>query len=404
MSERRRILHIAWTFGGSQEGISRAVTELARLQAPTAEVTVLCARSGAPPRGVRVEIVRIGPVLRRFPFALAFALASRAAAMRLGPFDLIHAHVPTLAPTDVMTVHLFPPRRLVRLTRDTLRRAGHPVPPVVARRFRSVALLDRTYRLGLGRAGRVVAVSGRLTDTLVQDFGLDRSRLAVVPPGIIRPPSQVPVVPRPRGAPRVMLFVGHQFVTKGLGSLIDAMARLGDASPHLVVVGEGSEGSYDAMRAHAARRGVAAKIRFDGLQASIWGHLRMADAMIYPSFFDTFGLAVGEALADGCPVIATRAAGIADVLPASPALRLVERAEDVDSLCAAIRDMPVRRDVEDAARAAVAPLTWEAHARATEAVYAALPGSAAGRTRWPVRWPAIPATNRSTRAGGGSWP
>ncbi|MGB0905040.1 MAG: glycosyltransferase, partial [Mangrovicoccus sp.] len=109
--------------------------------------------------------------------------------------------------------------------------------------------------------------------------------------------------------------------------------------------------------------------RFDGPQPQVWSHLAMADLLIYPTFFDTFGLIIGEALAAGCPVITSRAAGITDLLPQTPALHLVDRAEDVDGLTQALRTLPSGPEISAAARQAVTDLSWNAHLDGVEEVY-----------------------------------
>ncbi len=370
MAERKaRIAHVTWTFGGTQEGISRSVTELARDQARWGDVTVICARAEAGPENVRIVPVDLNILERRLPFSLGFAAASRRALRRAGPFDIVHAHVPTLFRADVATVHLFPPRRLIAMVRDTLSRTNQPLPDDVRKRLRFVGLTDWTYRRNMGPPTRLIAVSDRVADALASEYALERSSITTVPLGISAPPGPAASVKRPQGARRVALFVGHQYVTKGLGFVIDALAGLGADAPHLVVIGEGSEGSRRAMEDYARTRGVAHLIRFDGVQPSVWDYYAMADFLIYPTFFDTFGLVIGEALASGCPVITTKAAGISDLLQSSPALRIMDHADDVAALMDAIQALAPKTEVRETAIAGVASLICEKHSKAVANIY-----------------------------------
>lgn len=371
-SRRPRIAHVTWTYGGTQEGISRSVTELVRDQRSWADVAVLAARVEDDEQGVQVVPVALDVLDRRLPFALGFARASARTLRRLGPFDMVHAHVPTLARPDVATVHLFPPRKLIALVRETMRRTGQDLPTAMARRFRLVGLTSWTYARNIGGNTALIAVSPRVAAALVDEYGLDPRAAHTIPLGITPPDTRVRPGLRPDTPRRVALFVGHQFVTKGLGFAIDALVRLGDAAPYLVVIGEGSEGSLTAMRDYATARGLSGQIRFDGVQRNVGDYYAMADMLIYPTFFDTFGLVIGEALAAGLPVVTTRAAGITDLLDASPALQLVDTADDVAGLACAIGAIPARGLVSKTSRDMVSGLTWAAHGKAVRELYRAV--------------------------------
>jgi glycosyltransferase involved in cell wall biosynthesis len=129
-----------------------------------------------------------------------------------------------------------------------------------------------------------------------------------------------------------VLFVSSLWPYKNCHGLLRAWAairpELGDRQ--LVIVGPGRDEKYLAqLRALAAELGIGADLVFTGgvpLEQTV-SFYRAADAFVYPSLNETFGLPILEAMACGCPVVTSsvsampETAGGAAVLadPAEPA-------------------------------------------------------------------------------------
>ena len=102
----------------------------------------------------------------------------------------------------------------------------------------------------------------------------------------------------------MLLSVGTLDATvKRMDALVDAVASLGDARPHLVMLGERTS-ETPALAAHARAR------LADGVTLATWPHERMAEAYAAADAFallsprEGFGLAYLEALAAGLPCVA----------------------------------------------------------------------------------------------------
>jgi glycosyltransferase involved in cell wall biosynthesis len=95
------------------------------------------------------------------------------------------------------------------------------------------------------------------------------------------------------------------FERKGLGLLLQALAEL--ASPQrqqlrILVIG-GHAGEIAEFEALAARLGLAACVRFVGMQKDVRRHLWVCDVFAFPSTYEIFSLAVIQAAAAGLPVL-----------------------------------------------------------------------------------------------------
>ena len=261
------------------------------------------------------------------------------------------------------------------------------VAPAIARhgdRLRLLALVHHPLWLetGLGAAqadalrtleqealGRMrgVLVPSRRTARDVAALGVPEARIAVVPPGTDPAP---PARGSGDGVP-MLLSVAIVTPRKGHGTLLTALAALGDLPWRLTLIG-----SLDRDPAHAGT--VRAMVRHAGLEervalcgevdeAALAAAYARADLFVQASHHEGFGMAVAEALAHGLPVVAT-AVGAAPELVGGSAGLLVPPG-DAPALAGALRrvlaDAALRRRLSAGARAAAAALpTWEATARA----------------------------------------
>lgn len=170
-----------------------------------------------------------------------------------------------------------------------------------------------------------------------------------------------------------VLFVSSLWPYKNCEGLLrawaQARAELGDRQ--LVVVGPGRDQRYlGELHSLVAELGIAEDVVFTGgveLDETVRFY-QAADVFVYPSFNETFGLPILEAMACGCPVVTSdvsampETAGGAAVLcdpaePASIARAIVAATGSAGSL---LREQGLRR---------AGQFTWSATAAATLDVY-----------------------------------
>jgi glycosyltransferase involved in cell wall biosynthesis len=104
-----------------------------------------------------------------------------------------------------------------------------------------------------------------------------------------------------------LLFLGRIHPKKGCDLLIRAWAEIEKTDMDLVMAGPDQVGWAKTLRALAEELGVGQRIHWPGLLTgdAKWGAFRAAEAFVLPSHQDSFGVAVGEALACGAPVLMT---------------------------------------------------------------------------------------------------
>ncbi len=138
----------------------------------------------------------------------------------------------------------------------------------------------------------------------------------------------------PDGALR-LLFVGRLTAIKGVRVLLEAFAAAREGRPGLTLtlVGDGDDRAH--LEALAAPLGPAVAFLGYRSQAGVAEALARADALVLPSFAEGLPVVLMEALAARRPVIATRVAGVGELVEDGVSGLLVH-AGDAEGLAAAI--------------------------------------------------------------------
>jgi glycosyltransferase involved in cell wall biosynthesis len=184
----------------------------------------------------------------------------------------------------------------------------------------SVAPLTRAYRLlsyprTVKVADSIIINSQSLRTEVLKHLPADPEKLRLIPEAVdhdLFKPGDADAARahvRSHGVTKpFILFVSSLWPYKNCDGLLRAFAHaraaLGDRQ--LVVVGPGRDEKYSAsLPALAAELGIADDVLFlGGVPLSETVHFyRAADAFVYASFNETFGLPILEAMACGCPVV-----------------------------------------------------------------------------------------------------
>ena len=172
--------------------------------------------------------------------------------------------------------------------------------------------------------------------------------------------------PRTDPDPPRLLFAGRHEPQKGLDVLLDAVAILRrdrGAGFRVLIAGQGSQTPALRERSHAF--GLDGVVSFGGAlpRGDLVRAYREATALVLPSRFEGFPIAILEAWAAGLPVIATPVGGIPDLC--GPENAVLVPPEDPRSLATAIAtlldDSALRRRLGEAGQRLVRErYTWDA--------------------------------------------
>jgi UDP-glucose:(heptosyl)LPS alpha-1,3-glucosyltransferase len=319
-------------------------------------------------RGEPTELTvhRIGTVwLPRTPAFIRFAVAAAPLARRQGA-DLVMSFA-RVTNADVLrsggSAHVSYLRAVARWRGGASALRMRLVP------YHQIQIIVERLGFTSPKLRAALAVSELVRRDLVEQFKLPTAKVTTIYNGVdaqrfhpepgsaapnrIRAQSRIPL-----GA-ALVLFVGNGFARKGLGFLIDALAKLKSA-PYLMVIG--SDGAAPSFRRRAQRRGIADRVIFSGQQPVVAEFFNAADVLALPSLFEPFGNVALEAMACGRPALLSAQCGVAELLPDELRAYVVGNPADPAEIANKLeRLLRKANELRPIARAAASQLTWEKH-------------------------------------------
>jgi glycosyltransferase involved in cell wall biosynthesis len=219
---------------------------------------------------------------------------------------------------------------------------------------------------------RILTVSESSYRDIITDFGVDPSRIQVIPLGVdaeFVPPS----LPRVPG--RIVAMASADAPMKGIATLLEAFAKLRtERDLELLLVTKPQPGGRTERLVEKLAIGDSVKFVSGISQTDLVAVMGSAELACVPSLYEGFSLPTAELMACETPLVVSRAGAIPEVVgPDGLCADLVEPG-NVDELKAAIENLlddPVRRArMGKAGRERVLDtFSWHAVAVATAAAY-----------------------------------
>jgi glycosyltransferase involved in cell wall biosynthesis len=217
--------------------------------------------------------------------------------------------------------------------------------------FRDRMIFRVAVPYAVRHAARVLAVSERTKQDLVDLYRVDPGHVSVIPHGV-----DPAFGPGAGAADSYLLFVGAVERRKNPLAAAAAASELG---MRLVVVGPGR----DLALVHALRR-QGADVRGYVPKDELADLYRGASALVLPSRYEGFGLPVIEAMASGTPVVAAPDPALREIAGDAAVFAEPDGLADAIGAALADRDRLVAAGLDRARR-----FSWDETARQTLAVY-----------------------------------
>jgi glycosyltransferase involved in cell wall biosynthesis len=237
-------------------------------------------------------------------------------------------------------------------------------------------------RRALRRADRIITVSYNSKRDLVDYFGIPPARVDVIYNGVaerFRPDlvaSERDRVARLYGLPRpYLLFLGGEKPHKNMRNVLRAFAEARRAKPlpqALVLAGPMPK-NRSRVEALISALDLAGSVHRTGVvpEEDLPGLFAGADAFLYPTLYEGFGLPVAEAMACGVPVLTSSTSALQEI--AGGYAYLVDPM-DVDAIARGIVDLATdsgrRAEFAGLGLRRAADFSWDHAAEQTLRVYA----------------------------------
>lgn len=228
-----------------------------------------------------------------------------------------------------------------------------------------IGLLVRT---GHRRSSAVICDSAFTENELIRLAGADPSKIQVIHLGVAPEWFQITAQKRIYDNPYI-LYVGNVKPHKNLSMLLKAFQKAAEEIPHdLVLVGkkEGFRSGDPGVLRQAANLGE--RVRFTGYvdDDSLKQYFIHADALVFPSLYEGFGLPPLEAMASGIPTAVSCAASIPEVCGDAALYFDPHSVDDMaEKLIAVVDDPSLRQRLIERGRVRAAQFSWETCAEKT---------------------------------------
>jgi UDP-glucose:(heptosyl)LPS alpha-1,3-glucosyltransferase len=285
--------------------------------------------------------------------------------MRLRHFDIIHGHENTTE-QDVVTVHNF--RRVHLIARGLPLSRWDPHLWIERRQFKHE------------RLKRVVTLSEMVKRDVHGYYGIPLNRIVVIPGGVDTARFHPGLRPAHRARVRsemglseddlsVLFVASGNFVKRGLLNLFSAVQRRPVSRLKIVIIGGDRLGPY---RDRARALGIEGRLIFLPFAERLEELHAGADGLIFPSYYETFGIVPLEAMASGLPVIVTAQCGVSELITDGRDGWVLKHSEDIEGIAsalAALDDPALRERMGRAARVTAERYSWDVVAEKTMRVY-----------------------------------
>ena len=235
---------------------------------------------------------------------------------------------------------------------------------------------------------RVLTVSQALLRDIVESYRVDKEKVRVVYNGVdtdaFRPrtDAEVPGPLGPLEGKRIILYVGHFGVRKGVFFLIRAMKNVSKEVPdaHLVCVGGvpawlGTRDYWGVLKREIETNGVSGRVTLlDKVKnRDLAAYYNRAEVFALASYYESLSKVTMEAMSCGVPVVAADSGGVPELVDDGGTGRLVPYGQVnafADALTSILKDERTARAMGANGRAKIEKgFTWQAVADRVRSAY-----------------------------------
>ena len=169
---------------------------------------------------------------------------------------------------------------------------------------------------------RVISISNTMTKDFCRAVGFPEAKVTTIYLGVdesftkldeteawekIRQLYRIPA--------NFLLFVGHVWPNKNLENLLRGFKLIAGDIPHDLLIVGGRRWKYRSAERLISELGLERRVRSLGFvpQADLIVLYNLASCFVFPSLYELFGLAQLEAMACGCPVVASKTGALPEI-------------------------------------------------------------------------------------------
>jgi len=292
---------------------------------------------------------------------------------RCDVYHFPHFNVPLLAPKPfVVTVHDLILSRFPTVKATTL----GPV-----RYAFKYLMYHLVMRYALRASAAVIAVSEYTKQDILKEYSIEPAKIFVTYEGVTHPEVARPkknILQNYGIVEPYLLYVGNAYPHKNLEGLLRAFPDVRKIRKELSLVLVGKDDYFFQRLKQFVREQSIEKVVFPGFVPDddlqcVYAH---ADAYVFPSLYEGFGLPPLEAMANGTPVVSSKASCLPEVLGSAVVYFDPRDQRDmIEALVRIGRDVSLRKELQKRGYERVQRYNWASMAEKTKSIYTKIHGS-----------------------------
>lgn len=281
--------------------------------------------------------------------------------VKYGEYDVIHAHdwLTFRAGIEAKRVTGLPLFVHIHATEFDRAAGAHGNP-----------LVREMEYLGLHMADHVFAISQRIKDTIMREYGVPEEKISIAE-NVMEISAEL-VAEQHESYPylikmkeqgyKVVANAGRMTIQKGLYHLLHAAGKVVDKHPKTLFLLAGGGEQIPELLEEAAALGLSGNVlftnRIEGTGQRWRDSFRVADLFVMPSVSEPFGLTPYEAIAYGAPTLISKQSGIGEFLRNSLKVDFWDEDEMANQICMVLEEQDLHDTLLENAREEYSKTTW----------------------------------------------
>ncbi|MHA1221722.1 MAG: glycosyltransferase family 4 protein [Candidatus Heimdallarchaeaceae archaeon] len=186
-------------------------------------------------------------------------------------------------------------------------------------------------KLLLSKSSKIVVNSESEKNYFIRRFKIEKDKVIFIPEGVS---SNLCITSVYTEEPKNLLFIGRFEKQKGVLRVLEVFLKIKDEYENLklTIVGRGKLKSYidNYIKENSLEERV--KVLTNIESSEIFRLYSQADLFLMPSNYESFGIAIAEAIASGVPTLATSQGGVTFYLENNKNGLLIDNVEDIEEI------------------------------------------------------------------------
>ena len=223
---------------------------------------------------------------------------------------------------------------------------------------------ERIYgieREGMVNADRIIAVSHYTKRKIVDQYGIQHSKISVVHNAVTHTESrQRYAVVKDPDVPCV-LFLGRMTSQKGPDYFLDAARKVLKKNDTVKFIMAGSGDMLDGLKEKTIQMGIQNNVCFTGFLrgADVEKAYAMSDLYVMPSVSEPFGISALEAIMYDVPVILSRRSGVCEIISNCPKVDFWNTDELAEKIISILADNDLRNEIVKMCKDELKDINWK---------------------------------------------